>query len=81
MTTPEGLTNEERAAYWRELRMKPFQDDPEMLEIIRQAKFDFEVPWESTPEETRRRHPHCPRAHREVEWQVALTGRGAARPG
>ena len=52
MTTPEGLTNEERAAYWRELRMKPFQDDPEMLEIIRKAKFDFEVPWESTPEES-----------------------------
>ena len=52
MTTPEGLTNEERAAYWRELRMRPFKDDPEMLEIIRKAKFDFEVPWESTPEES-----------------------------
>ena len=47
MTTPEGLTREERERYWRERRMEPFQDDPEMLEIIRTAKFDYE----STPEE------------------------------
>ena len=47
MTTPEGLTREERERYWRERRMEPFQDDPEMLEIIRTAKFDYD----STPEE------------------------------
>ena len=47
MTTPEGLTREEQEQYWREQRMKPFQDDPEMLEFIRTAKFDYE----STPEE------------------------------
>jgi len=44
---PEGLTREELEQYWREERMKPFQDDPEMLEIIRTAKFDYD----STPEE------------------------------
>ena len=47
MTTPEGLTREEREQYWREQRMKPFKDDPEMLELIRTAPFDYE----STPEE------------------------------
>ena len=47
MTTPEGLTREEQEQYWREQRMKPFQDDPEMLEIVRTAPFDYE----STPEE------------------------------
>ena len=44
---PEGLTREERERYWREQRMKPFKDDPEMLELIRTAPFDYE----STPEE------------------------------
>ena len=44
---PEGLTREEREQYWREQRMKPFKDDPEMLELIRTAPFDYE----STPEE------------------------------
>ena len=47
MTTPEGLTREEREQYWREQRMAQFPDDPEMREFIRLAKFDYE----STPEE------------------------------
>ena len=47
MTTPEGLTREEREQYWREQRMAQFPDDPEMREFIRTAKFDYE----STPEE------------------------------
>ena len=47
MTTPEGRTRAEREQYWREQRMKQFQDIPEMLEFIRLAKFDYE----STPEE------------------------------
>ena len=44
---PEGLTREEQERIWRERRMEPFQDDPEMLEAIRTTPFDYE----STPEE------------------------------
>ena len=47
MATPEGLTREERAEYWRERRLKLFEGDPEMQAIIREAAFDFEA----TPEE------------------------------
>ena len=43
---PEGLTREEQERIWRERRMEPFQDDPEMLEAIRTTPFDYE----STPE-------------------------------
>ena len=47
MTTPEGLTREEREQYWRERRLALFEGDPEMQAIIREAKFDYEA----TPEE------------------------------
>ena len=47
MTTPEGLTREEREQYWRERRLAMFEGDPEMQAVIRAAKFDYE----STPEE------------------------------
>ena len=47
MTTPEGLTREEREQYWRERRLKLFEGDPEMQAIIREAAFDYD----STPEE------------------------------
>ena len=47
MTTPEGLTREEREQYWRERSIALFEGDPEMQEILREAKFDREA----TPEE------------------------------
>ena len=47
MATPEGLTREERAEYWRERSIKLFEGDAEMQEILREAQFDFEA----TPEE------------------------------
>ena len=48
MTTPEGLTREEQEQILaRAPHEAQFPDDPEMLEFIRTAKFDYD----STPEE------------------------------
>ena len=50
MTTSEGLTREEReerAEYWRQRSIAKYEGDPEMQQLMREAKFDFEA----TPEE------------------------------
>ena len=50
MTTPEGLTREEReerAEYWRQRSIAKYEGDPEMQQLMQEAKFDFEA----TPEE------------------------------